>query len=32
MKFKPFREDPDKKLGVENDRLVPKKLFTRPKK
>ena len=32
IKFKPFREAPDKKLGVENDCLGPKKLFTRPKK
>ena len=32
MKLKPFREAPDKKLGVENDWLGPKKLFTRPKK
>ena len=32
MKLKPFREAPAKKLGVENDRLGPKKLFTRPKK
>ena len=31
MKFKPIREAPDKKLGVENDRLGPKKFFTRPK-
>ena len=27
MKFKPFREAPDKKLGVETDRLGPKKLL-----
>jgi hypothetical protein len=27
MKLKPFWEAPDKKLGVENDRLRPKKTF-----
>ena len=27
MKFKPFQEAPDKKVGVENGRLGPKKLL-----
>jgi hypothetical protein len=31
-KIKTLSEAPDKKLVVENDRLGPKKLFTRPKK
>ena len=32
MKFKPLQEAPDKKLGVENDRLGPKKPFYAAKK
>ena len=32
MKFKPFPEAPDKKLGVENDQLGPNTFFTRPTK
>ena len=32
IKLKPFREAPDKKLGVQNDLLLLTRLFTRPKK
>ena len=32
IKFKPFREAPDKKLGVQNDRLLLTRLFPGPKK
>ena len=32
IKLKPFQEAPNKKLGVQNDRLGRQKLFTLPKK